>query len=190
MSGNRPQLDEELKKLETLKNALEHLETSLAPILAVPREKLRESLESKVDRAKLDVATAYSISSLFYVLLKSNGKFTADHGVMTELKRVAESFKRVKAAARVEAGEETEPEPADKPTVRVNAEAGKRIVAHTLATNASLVEQPVPFGGVKRGAEEGGPSSQQRKSSPGKRREGIVKPESSKKSKKQKQRFD
>lgn len=135
---------DEIARVRNLRNALDNVESQLAPILSIPRETLTSSL-GKLEKCKLSVAIAYTMASLFFVLLKTHGEPTAEHEVMSELKRVGSSLQKVKAAAAVASGEVIEQK--EQPRIRVDTGAGKRIVSHVLASNSSLAEQPAPFGG-------------------------------------------
>lgn len=138
-----PVLTSELKKLQTLENAIGHVKAELEPLLARPRDEVMAQMTSPTQKAKLSVATAYTISSLFYILLKAKGADTTKHDVIPTLKSVGTAFAKVKSATSSSS---------EKPKIRVNAEAGKRVVQHALAANASLQEKPVPLGGLAKAA--------------------------------------
>jgi hypothetical protein len=145
-------LAEPLARLRTLTNAIGHVEVKLAPFLAQPREAFVAGL-TPLDKAKVDVALAYAVSSLFYVLLKVKGGDPANHEVMGEIKRVGLALQKVKAKAAQVAGggssggggsgvgggrSNSGGGAGAAPRLRVDAEAGKRVVAHALAGNDAL----------------------------------------------------
>ncbi len=124
------------QKLTNLQGSLTRVEAMLTPFLGLPRETQLAGLGG-LDRAKLNAAMAYTTASLVYALLKVQGAPTTDHEVMSELKRVGQGMQKIKAAAApVEAPPAPEPQP--QPRLRVDASAGHRMVAHALASKATL----------------------------------------------------
>uniref|UniRef100_A0A7S2DQ08 Nuclear nucleic acid-binding protein C1D n=1 Tax=Octactis speculum TaxID=3111310 RepID=A0A7S2DQ08_9STRA len=93
----------------------------------------------------MNTAIAYTMDSLFYVLLKAKGVPVKDHAVKAELQRVGQYMKRIKEAE----------EGPEQPTLRVDSSAAKRLVRGGLAGNDRLAEQPAPFGGLKKRSAEG-----------------------------------
>jgi len=137
---------EPLARLRTLDNAIGHIEAKLAPILAMSRDEFVAGL-TPLEKAKVDVALAYALSSLFFVLLKVNGGDPTNHEVMGQIKRVGAALKKVKAKAAQSEGSSSSSssnsssssssssaEPVQR--LRVDAEAGKRVVTHALASNS------------------------------------------------------
>jgi hypothetical protein len=138
------EISEDITRLQTLQNALGHVEDKLSGMMATYD---RRSEMSRIDKAKLDVSLAYSLSSLTYILLKTKGIPTESHEIMEQLKNVGNVFKRVKTSASGEKPVE------ESQKVRVDVAAGERIIKHALATNESLDSQPAPFGGKKNKSE-------------------------------------
>ncbi len=137
---------EDLARVQTLHHALDHVEHKLAPLVAMSRESL-----GKVDKAKLNVAMAYTMASMFFVLLKTKGKQTVDHEVIHDLKRIGQSLSKVKSAAAAERGEP--PSMPEQPRLRLDATSGKRIISFALAANSGMLDPPAPFGGLAAAAE-------------------------------------
>lgn len=142
---------DDIERVVNLQNALSHVEDQLAPILSVPRDDLLQGLD-KFEKAKLNVALAYTMGSLFFVLMKLKGAPTAQHDVMSDLKQVSMSLSKVKTAQACGAsGMAAVPGSiAETPRVRVNTSAGQRVVAHALSGNESLLKEAVPLGGKGR----------------------------------------
>ena len=136
-----------LGRMQTLQNALGHVEARLDPFLSRPRGEVMGELTG-VEKANLNVALAYTMSSLFYVLLKTKGAPTEDHEVRTELQRISKAVQQVKSAtstggaAVVDGGQRR---------VRVDPVAGRRVIQHAL----SGTEEQQPGKGRKRSAADG-----------------------------------
>ena len=72
--------------VKNLHNSLSDLDTSLRVMTAVPRSELQERLDP-LDRAKIDLVSAYAINSLFWMLLRTLGENPKDGDVKKELDR-------------------------------------------------------------------------------------------------------
>lgn len=74
--------------LSTLSTQLSTLETSLAPLLAVPYADLIANDENApLAKAKLDVLVSYALHDLIWVYLKTSGVEPTNHPVMAEIVR-------------------------------------------------------------------------------------------------------
>lgn len=135
-------------RLQALANSLDHVEARLEAFTSSPKQEVMASLTG-LDKAKFNVAMAYTLSSLYYVLLKTKGLPTEGHDVRTELQRVAKCLQLVKRKATEisdlsEVGSiDKDPQPEQK-RLRLNAEAGRRIVERTIKTNSAMA---APVGG-------------------------------------------
>lgn len=127
---------EPLARLRNLDNAIGHIEAKLAPILAMSRDEFVAGL-TPLEKAKVDVALAYALSSLFFVLLKVNGGDPTNHEVMGQIKRVGAALQKVKAKAAQSEGSSSSSSAEPAQRLRVDAEAGKRVVTHALASNST-----------------------------------------------------
>lgn len=86
----------ELKeKLASFDTYLAELEANLDPLLSTPRAHLTEML-STIDAAKVDLVSAYTINSLFWMYLNCCGVNPKTHAVKDELTRIQSYMTRVK----------------------------------------------------------------------------------------------
>ncbi|GFN82345.1 hypothetical protein PoB_000885100 [Plakobranchus ocellatus] len=86
----------ELKeKLASFDTHLTDLESSLSPLLSIPRAELAEQLDT-IDAAKVDLVSAYTINSLFWMYLNCCGINPKEHAVKQELTRIQSYMARVK----------------------------------------------------------------------------------------------
>ena len=132
-SGAGEEEKSHLDRVASVRNALGHVDARLEPFLERPKEEVMRGLPG-VDKAKLNVAMAYTMSSLFYVLLKTKGVPTENHEVRTELKRVSESLQQVKRKAAALSGNGDEPTSSTgQRRIRVDTAAGARVIQHALA---------------------------------------------------------
>ena len=60
----------DFKSLENAGRALEHIEHTMSPLLSLERKQVTASL-TPLENAQLNVALAYAVDSLFYILLRS-----------------------------------------------------------------------------------------------------------------------
>ncbi|KAG8469080.1 hypothetical protein KFE25_007598 [Diacronema lutheri] len=114
---------------------------------------------SALETARLNVTCAYTLNTLFFIYLKTQGVSTSDHPVKQELDRVRQYLKKVK-------GMSSDAEQ-QKANVRLNAEAAKRFITHALGEPAALLPD-APASGVetkrKRDAAEGSKARKGKKS--------------------------
>ncbi|KAI9004410.1 hypothetical protein DFJ74DRAFT_713148 [Hyaloraphidium curvatum] len=111
------ELVEHLEGLETAVSEIEqHLESLLESDLADHLADL-QPLES----AKLTSTLAFSIATLFYVYLKTNGLNPKEHQVKGELDRIKSYFIKVATA-----------EGSHKPTMKIDKDAAKRFLTAAL----------------------------------------------------------
>jgi len=75
------------RALDTMDTALSQIEAALQPLLEKPIDEIKEGLDL-AGQAKLDIAMAYSLNSLFYMYLKTQGQDPGDHPVTKEMERV------------------------------------------------------------------------------------------------------
>ncbi|XP_061828262.1 nuclear nucleic acid-binding protein C1D [Nerophis lumbriciformis] len=100
------EIDDQLKgfdsSVSTVKNMLDKL-------MSMPRNELMQKLDP-LDQAKLDLMSAYTLNSLFWMYLVTQGMNPRDHGVKQELERIRTYMNRVKEitdkkkAARLDKG--------------------------------------------------------------------------------------
>jgi len=122
-----------LSTCQNLDAALSAIETHLAPYFAVPREETQATL-APIDQAKLNIVTAYSINTLYYIYLRTRGMNPNDHPVKQELERVKLYIKKIKELADT-------PDVPKEPNVRLNVDAAGRFIQHALApTNSDSMD--------------------------------------------------
>ena len=79
--------DDVKAQLDRFEAAVESVETGLEPLLGADRRELEASL-TPLERAKVHVALANAVSTLFSMYLKAVGLDPAEHAVRKELERV------------------------------------------------------------------------------------------------------
>eukprot|EP01125_Pyxidicula_operculata_P021263 TRINITY_DN811_c0_g1_i1.p1 TRINITY_DN811_c0_g1~~TRINITY_DN811_c0_g1_i1.p1 ORF type:complete len:189 (+),score=43.94 TRINITY_DN811_c0_g1_i1:693-1259(+) len=95
------------------------LEDTLKPFFAVELKELMSRL-TPFEGAKLNIAMAYTLCSLFYMYLKTQGISPADHPVMEELQRVKSYIQKIKSISGEKQG----------PKMRVDVPAATRMIVH------------------------------------------------------------
>jgi len=79
--------DDVKAQLDRFEAAVESVETGLEPLLGADRREVEASL-TPLERAKVHVALANAVSTLFSMYLKAVGLDPAEHAVRKELERV------------------------------------------------------------------------------------------------------
>jgi exosome complex protein LRP1 len=135
--------EEAATSVAQMSEAVRELETSLLPLLALPPTDINERLNEQ-DRAKLRLFTAYSINSLFYAYLKSQGEATTAHPVMKELDRVKEYFGKLRDATQNTKVKKSIPKS------RIDKDAAQRFVKHgTSGRSDSFIRRDDSHGGAR-----------------------------------------
>ncbi|KAG5192052.1 hypothetical protein JKP88DRAFT_266346, partial [Tribonema minus] len=114
--------------LTNLHKALHNLKSKLRPLTETTREELASQV-TKQEMAKLNAAMAYGISSLYYMLLRTKGCDTTDHGVKKELDRIKGAMGRLQMVKVPQRG------------IVVNVAAAQRFIKHGLAGNEGVDEE-------------------------------------------------
>ncbi|KAI9444913.1 hypothetical protein H4582DRAFT_1806483 [Lactarius indigo] len=83
------------KRLSTLANSLDELETGLAALLSQSLPELLLGLDT-IQQAKLQVVIPYLVYDLVFVYLKTKGLDPKTHPVIAELDRVRQYFDKIK----------------------------------------------------------------------------------------------
>eukprot|EP00026_Physarum_polycephalum_P016140 Phypoly_transcript_16984.p1 GENE.Phypoly_transcript_16984~~Phypoly_transcript_16984.p1 ORF type:complete len:223 (+),score=67.44 Phypoly_transcript_16984:31-669(+) len=110
--------------MDEMEETLQGIEKHLEPYFKASLRETKSNL-SDLQVAKLNIVIAYSINTLFYMYLKTQGVNPKEHQVMTELDRVRLYIKKIK--------ELTDKENPQKPTLRLNQEAAQRFINHALS---------------------------------------------------------
>lgn len=85
------------------------------------------------DSLKLNTALAYTLHSLYYVLLKTQGKDVSDHPLKQEIERIKEYVQKVQEALT------------EKPTVRIDQAAAAKIAGVANEDKARVLKGSTPL---------------------------------------------
>merc|ERR1719198_663138 len=119
-------------KVSACRAALLAVEKHLEPLLAKSLPEVSRQL-SPLENAELQVGLAYTVASLYFCHLLTQGVDPSDHPIRQELDRIQLYFKKVRATAY-----EVRDKQAESSRLRVDSEAAKRIVQHyTSAVDAA-----------------------------------------------------
>eukprot|EP00035_Acanthoeca_spectabilis_P035544 m.35236 g.35236 ORF g.35236 m.35236 type:complete len:201 (+) comp7422_c0_seq1:41-643(+) len=130
-----PQLEAGLAAVD---GAIDEVEVALAPLLAAPLSQTRTDL-SAVESAKLDLGLAYSINSLFWIYLCTQGVSPRDHPVKAELNRIRDCMKRIKGVqgdAGSQAVERQREDARGLNGLKLNKKAAKRFIEAAIKNDA------------------------------------------------------
>ncbi|KAM9848208.1 nuclear nucleic acid-binding protein C1D [Aulostomus maculatus] len=86
------EIDEQLTGFDSSVSSVKDM---LDKLMSVPRNDLLEKLDP-LDQAKLDLMSAYTLNSLFWMYLVTQGMNPRDHGIKQELERIRSYMNRVK----------------------------------------------------------------------------------------------
>merc|ERR1712228_555604 len=109
-----------VRKLEAFDNSLHNLETTLKPFLKIPVNDISDKVDDPLLKARLDLMVAYSINSLFWAYLTTQGVNPKQHPIRNELKRIQEYMGKVKLAEE------------KKKMARIDTHAAQRFVRNAL----------------------------------------------------------
>ncbi|XP_008319524.1 nuclear nucleic acid-binding protein C1D [Cynoglossus semilaevis] len=97
------------EQLTSFDASVSSVKTMLEQLISMPRNDLVEKL-GPLDQAKLDLMSAYTLNSLFWMYLVTQGVNPREHGIKQELERIRTYMNRVKEisdkkkAARLDKG--------------------------------------------------------------------------------------
>jgi len=100
------EIDEQLTGFDS---SVSSVKTMLEKLMSMPRNDLLQKLDP-LDQAKLDLMSAYTLNSLFWMYLVTQGVNPREHGIKQELERIRTYMNRVKEitdkkkAARLDKG--------------------------------------------------------------------------------------
>lgn len=132
MSGdNDGPLDLDVQSsVDAISSALDSMEDRLAPLLSTPLNEFRSSM-TPIECAKFDLGVAYSLNSLFWMYLCTQGISPHDHPVKSELGRIKDCIVRVqKIESDATTAGDTTTSNANK---SLNKAAAKRFISAALA---------------------------------------------------------
>ncbi|XP_040409114.1 nuclear nucleic acid-binding protein C1D [Cygnus olor] len=125
--------------LKTFEKSLSSVDEMLKTMMSVPRCELFQKLEP-LEQVKLDLVSAYTLNSMFWVYLATQGINPKEHPVKQELERIRTYMNKVKeiadkkkaskldkgAASRFVRNALWEPSPENERTSKTPAKAKKR----------------------------------------------------------------
>ncbi|XP_051276903.1 nuclear nucleic acid-binding protein C1D [Dicentrarchus labrax] len=100
------EIDEQLTGFDS---SVSSVKTMLEKLMSMPRNELLQKLDP-LDQAKLDLMSAYTLNSLFWMYLVAQGVNPREHGIKQELERIRMYMNKVreitdkKKAARLDKG--------------------------------------------------------------------------------------
>ncbi|KAJ3328107.1 hypothetical protein HDU76_010578 [Blyttiomyces sp. JEL0837] len=121
------------KQLETFKKAIEEVEEALKGLTGADVLDSWQSRLEPMERAKLHVVVSYALNSLMFLYLRCEGA-TKGHPVRQELNRVKEYFQKIANAGK----SKQKGKKGDEAPMRVDQQAAKRFVKHSLAGNQEI----------------------------------------------------
>ncbi|CDH49699.1 predicted protein [Lichtheimia corymbifera JMRC:FSU:9682] len=110
------------KAVKALKARIEVVNRHLEPLLSAPLSETYGKLPVN-EKAQLQVLLSYTINSLFYMYLKTQGVFPQEHPVATELARIRTYIEKIKKAEGK----------GPKPSMQVDKGAAARFIKAALA---------------------------------------------------------
>ncbi|KAI8069108.1 uncharacterized protein B0P05DRAFT_589417 [Gilbertella persicaria] len=113
------------KAVRALRVRLQVVKKHLDPVLARPINDIFSKL-SLTERYELEVLLSYSLNTLFYIYLRTQGSDPQKHDVMKELARVQQYIQKLKKARGKE----------EKPTMKVDKDAASRFIKAALNEEA------------------------------------------------------
>lgn len=100
------EIDDQLSGFDS---SVSSVKTMLEKLMSMPRKELLQKLDP-LDQAKLDLMSAYTLNSLFWMYLVTQGVNPREHGIKQELERIRTYMNKVKEitdkrkAARLDKG--------------------------------------------------------------------------------------
>ncbi|XP_077468806.1 nuclear nucleic acid-binding protein C1D [Stigmatopora argus] len=100
------EIDEQLKGFES---SVSTVKSMLDALMSMPRNDLEQKLDA-LDQAKLDLMSAYTLNSLFWMYLVTQGINPREHGIKRHQERIKTHMNRIKEitdkkkAARLDKG--------------------------------------------------------------------------------------
>uniref|UniRef100_UPI0037E98E6D nuclear nucleic acid-binding protein C1D n=1 Tax=Semicossyphus pulcher TaxID=241346 RepID=UPI0037E98E6D len=86
------EIDEQLTGFDS---SVSSVKTMLEKLMSMPRNELTQKLDP-LDQAKLDLMSAYTLNSLFWMYLVTQGVNPREHGIKQELERIRTYMNKVK----------------------------------------------------------------------------------------------
>lgn len=122
-------------KVIAVNAALTAVEEHLEPLFAKHPADIGRKL-SPLENAELSVTLAYSVASLYFCHLLTQGVDPSEHPIRQELDRIQMYFKKLRTTA-----DEVAAKTAESQRIRVDAEAARRIVEHYTEATAAAAQR-------------------------------------------------
>ncbi|XP_056423896.1 nuclear nucleic acid-binding protein C1D [Hyla sarda] len=106
--------------LVAFNNSVTNVDEMLNKMMSVPRSELLQKIDP-LEQAKLDLVSAYTLNSLFWVYLTTQGVNPKEHAVKGELERIRSYMNRVKEITD------------RKKAARLDKGAAQRFIKHALS---------------------------------------------------------
>ena len=129
------------RKLDKFELSVDNLEATLKPFLNISANDIADKISDPLVKARLDLMIAYSINSLFWAYLTTQGVNPKQHPIRNELKRVQEYMGKVKLMEE------------KKKMARIDTHAAKRFVRN------ALWQAPPSASSATDGASSGAPNA-------------------------------
>jgi exosome complex protein LRP1 len=128
-------LPAELKEnLKSLSLSLDLLSANLNPIFEFDSLNTLNSQLSTEDSLRLNTALAYTLHSLYYILLKTQGKDLSDHPLKQEIERIKEYVGKVQEALSDK-----------KPSARIDMPVANKVINSHLEDRARQLKGSTPL---------------------------------------------
>ncbi|XP_070571374.1 nuclear nucleic acid-binding protein C1D-like [Ptychodera flava] len=88
-----PEINEALVAFES---SLQDIDGILKPLLETPLSDIEEKVTDPLERAKLDLVSAYSMNAMFWIYLTTQGINPKEHPIKQELDRIRNYMNKVK----------------------------------------------------------------------------------------------
>lgn len=96
LGRTRDSLPADVKKIvKNFHESISHVESALKPLLCVPYNNLVNKLEP-LAKARIDLMIAYTVNSMYWMYLNTQGENAKDHQVKEELERIRKYMNKVK----------------------------------------------------------------------------------------------
>ncbi|KAJ3201919.1 DNA-binding protein c1d [Clydaea vesicula] len=113
--------------LNSIETPLFEVEKLIEEVIKIPYENRSES--DKLTLIKLNVMLSFTINSLFFGYLKTQGANPSKHAVKSELNRIREKFQKISKISEIMA---------KRPKNRINEGVVERILEHELNSNVEV----------------------------------------------------
>ena len=122
------------ENLKSLSNSLDLLSSNLSPVFEFDSLSSLNSQLSTEDSLKLNTALAYTLHSLYYVLLKTQGQDLSEHPLKQEIERVREYVGKVQEALSEK-----------QPTSRIDKPVANKIIGSHIEDKARQLKGSTPL---------------------------------------------